>query len=144
MNISHVKLKIKLFILVTTVYTAVGILGEIILSFLIPSEYFGLYPAISVFYWIMGLALTYSLDRCRKTNPDKLMNIFMFIKMIKFVLTVVFLVLYVSFEPEVKMQFSISLMCNYFIYSFLEMYIYYLYNKKITQTGNKEKDATEE
>lgn len=144
MNFSHIKLKVKLFILVVTVYTAIGIIGGIILSLLLPQEYFGLYPAISIFYLVMGLILTYSLDRYRHTNQDKLMNIFMLMKGIKFVCTILFLFIYVSHEPEVKMQFSISLMCNYFIYSFLEMYIYYLYNKKITQIGNKNKNATKE
>lgn len=144
MDVSHIKLKIKLFILVTVVYTAIGILGEIILGFFIPEEYFGLYPVISIFYWILGLFLTFTLDRCRKTNPDKLMNVFMLGKTIKFLCTIVFLMVYVSHHPEVKMQFSISLMCNYFIYSFLEMYIYYLYDKKITQAGKKNKNATKE
>ncbi|MDH6535466.1 hypothetical protein D0T51_09470 [Parabacteroides sp. 52] len=144
MGIAYIKLKIKLFILVVTVYTAVGILGEIILGFLLPKEYFGLYPAIGFFYLIMGLILTYTLDRYRKTHPDKLMNVFMTVKMIKFVFTIIFLILYVTHEPEIKMQFSISLMCNYFIYSLIEMYIYYLYNKKITQNGNNTKDATKQ
>jgi len=144
MNISHVKLKIKLFILVIVVYTAIGILGEIFLGFLLPEEYFGLFPAISIFYLVMGLILTFSLDHFRKTNPDKLMNIFMLMKTIKFLCTVLFLMLYVTYEPEVKMQFSVSLMCNYFIYSILEMYIYFLYNKKMTETGNKNKNATKE
>jgi len=139
---SHFKLKIKLFFLVTVVYAGVGTLGGVVLGLFIPEDYFGLYPAISIFYWIMGLILTFSLDRCRKTNPDKLMNVFMTIKGVKFLLTILFLMLYVTYEPEIKMQFSITLMCNYFIYSFLEMYIYYLYNKKIIQNENK--NATKE
>jgi len=141
---SHFKLKIKLFILVTVVYAGVGTLGGVVLGLFIPDDYFGLYPAISIFYGIMGLILTFSLDRCRKTNPDKLMNVFMTIKGVKFLLTILFLMLYVTHDPDVKMQFSITLMCNYFIYSFLEMYIYFLYNKKITQKQNKKNNATKE
>jgi len=141
---SHIKLKIKLFILVIVVYAGVGTLGGVVLGLFIPEDYFGLYPAISVFYLIMGLILTFSLDRCRKANPDKLMNVFMTIKGIKFLLTILFLMLYVTYDPEVKMQFSVTLMCNYFIYSFLEMYIYFLYNKKISQSIGEKKNATEE
>ncbi len=145
MSFPQLKLKVQLFILVTTVYTAVGIMGGIILEFLIPVDYFGVYPAISVFYLALGLILTYSLDRIKDTHPDKLMHVFMLTKMVKFVLTLVFLVLYVTHEPEVKMPFSISLMCNYFIYSFLEIYIYYLYNKRLTyRMGKKNKNATKE
>ncbi|MDF9828750.1 hypothetical protein [Parabacteroides sp. PF5-6] len=140
--ITYIKLKVKLFVLVAVVYTLVGLLGEVVLEYLLPQEYFGLFPAISIFYLVMGLILTFSLDHFRKTSPDKLMHIFMLMKMIKFFCTILFLLFYVTREPEVKMQFSITLMCNYFIYTFLEMYIYFLYNKKITV--NKNKDATKE
>lgn len=140
--IAYIKLKVRLFLLVTVVYTVVGLLGEVALEFLLPPAYYGLFPAISIFYLIMGLILTFSLDHFRKTSPDRLLHIFMLMKMIKFFCTILFLLFYVTREPEVKMQFSITLMCNYFIYTALEIYIYYLYNKKITV--NKNKDATEE
>lgn len=144
MTVSHIRLNIKLFVLVTVVYTVVGLAGELFLGFLLPAEYFGLFPAISIFYWVMGLILTFSLNHFRKANPDKLMNIFMLMKTIKFMCTVLFLILYVTYEPEVKMQFSVSLMCNYFIYSVLEMYIYFLYNKKITKPGDPNHHETKE
>ena len=131
------KLKIKLFCLLSIAYVIVGVIGGFIFGLLIPEEYFGLFPVIGVFYWVLGLILVVSLDRCRKTNPDKLMNTFMPNKTIKFVLTLLFLILYTNFYPEVKMQFAISLVCNFFIFSFLEMYIYFLYNKKITQKKNR-------
>lgn len=133
MRKSLFKLKVKLFLLLTIAYLAVGGISGVIFGFLIPEEYFGMFPAIGIFYWMMGVILTVSLDQCKKTNPDKLLNVFMINKVVKFVLTLLFLVLYVRFYPEIKMQFSISLMCNFFVLSFLEMYIYYLYNKKITQ-----------
>lgn len=141
---SHIKLKIKLFILVSVVYVGVGILGGVVLGLFIPEDYFGLYPAISIFYLVMGWILTFSMHRCRKTNPDKVMHVFMTVKAVKFVFTILFLMLYVTHDPEVKMQFSVTLMCNYFIYSFLEMYIYFLYNKKITRSIDDEKNATKE
>ena len=133
---SHIKLKIKLFFLVTGVYAVIALVSWIVLKWLTPPQYFGWYPAISIFYLVMGLILTYLLDRARKTYPDKLLNVFMLTKTVKFFLTILFLFLYVFYHPADKMQFSISLMCNYIIYSFLEMYIYFLYNKKITQSKN--------
>lgn len=142
--ITYIKLKLKLFLLVATVYIVAGLLGGLILGCLLPAEYFGLFPAISVFYLMMGLILTFILDHFRKTNPEKLLNIFMLLKMIKFVCTLFFLIIYVSINPDVKVSFSITLMCNYFIYSMLGIYIYFLYNKKIMQTENKKGNATEE
>ncbi|MDH6358018.1 hypothetical protein [Parabacteroides sp. PF5-9] len=139
---AHFSLKLKLFVLVTVVYAGVGSLGGVLLEFIISKDYFGIYPTISIFYWIMGLVLTFGLNRLRKTNPDRLLHYFMTVKAAKFVLTILFLMLYVAYNPEVKMQFSVTLMCNYFIYSFLEMYIYFLYNKKIIQAQDKEKNET--
>lgn len=137
-------LKLKLFLLVTVVYTVVDILGGILLGFFLPEDYFGLYPAISVFYWIMGLVLTFGLDSRKDTNADRLMNLFMTVKGVKFLLTILFLMLYVTYDPEVKMQFSVTLMCNYFIYSFLEMYIYFLYNKRLIKNGKTGKHENKE
>lgn len=139
----HSTLKLKLFILVTVVYTIAGMLGGALLGFFIPEDYFGLYPAISIFYWIMGLILTFGLDSRKNTNSDKLMNYFMTVKAAKFLLTILFLMLYVTYDPEVKMQFSVTLMCNYFIYSFLEMYIFFLYNKRLLKNGDTSKDESE-
>lgn len=137
---AHFNLKLKLFILVTIIYAIGGAIGGILLGLFIPEDYFGMYPTIGVLYWIMGLALTFGLDRRKRTNPDKLMNYFMLIKAIKFLLTILYLMLYVSYDPDVKMQFSVTLMCNYFIYSLLEMYIFNLYNKKLINSSSLPKN----
>jgi len=128
---AHFNLKLKLFILVTIIYAIGGAIGGVLLGLFIPEDYFGLYPTISILYWVLGLILTFGLDHRKRTNPDRLMNYFMLIKAIKFLLTILYLMLYVTYDPDVKMQFSVTLMCNYFIYSLLEMYIFNLYNKKL-------------
>jgi len=126
----HIKLRMRLFLLITIAYTVIATLGGLFLKFLIPGEYFGTYPIVSVFYWVMGLFLIYSLDLCKKKRPDRLLVIFFLIKFIKFTLAILFLIGYVNYDPTVKIQFTVSLIYHYFIYSFFEVYIYFLYDKK--------------
>ncbi len=133
------KLRLKIYTLLIISYLAVGLLSTVVFSVLLPENYFRAYPAIGIFYLVTGLLLNMSLDRTRWQRPDKLLNIYMMGRMVKFVLTIVFLLVgggLISSVPERK-TFAISLVCNYFVYTGLELYIYYQYNKRITRNANK-------
>ncbi|MCD8263871.1 MAG: hypothetical protein LUD02_06675 [Tannerellaceae bacterium] len=65
------------------------------------------------------------------------MNVYMLGKVIKFVATLFLLVLYVMLGGEAKIAFGISLMGNFIIFSILEIYIYYLYNKRLNRRKMK-------
>jgi hypothetical protein len=132
------RLKFRIYIQLTLVYFAIALVGILIFEFLIPEEYFPFYPFIGLFYWIIGMAMNYLLDRTRLESPKRLLNIFLMARMIKFLLTIVFLFVgtYIVGE-DAKMAFAISLMCNYFIYTGLEMYVYYAYNKRISRGANR-------
>lgn len=137
MRKSYTKLTVKIFIILTLVYFALAVLSGVFFSFLLPQQYFGLYPEIWIFYWVTGVLLNTALNHTRKNNPDRLFNVFMMARMIKFLLTIAFLVIHVSIWPESKIVFAISLMVNYIIYGILEIYIYYLYNKKVSRNVRK-------
>ena len=133
------KLKLKIFILLIITYLTVGLVSTVIFSFLLPENYFHAYPAIGLFYLVTGVLLNMSLNRARWEKPDKLLNIYMMGRMIKFVLTIVFLLVggaMLGPGPERK-TFALSLICNYFVYTGLELYIYYQYNKRITRNAKK-------
>lgn len=139
------KLKARLFLLLAAVYILVGLLSGVLFHYLIPEEYFASFPIIGVFYFVTGMIFNFVLDRSRNKHPDRLLNVFMLGKTTKFIITILFLILYVQFRPEIKLEFSISLMGYYFIYSMLEIYIYYLYNKSLIRRLNKNgtKDESE-
>lgn len=133
MGKSHLKLRSKIFILLTAVFIIVSVIGGIVFGILLPDKYFSIYPFIGILYWVMGLILAAVLDRYRVKAPHKLLSVFMLMKIIKFGCTIFFLLIYILNNPEVKVQFSIAVMCCYLIFSFIEMYIYYLNSKEITK-----------
>ncbi|MCD8194537.1 MAG: hypothetical protein LUD74_08350 [Tannerellaceae bacterium] len=133
MRLSLVRLKLRLYLLLTVVYLVVGALGAFLLHTFVPQDHYEFFPEIGVFYWIAGLLLNYAFDHCRSNNPDKLLNVYMFGKVLKFVATVFLLLIYVLLGGENKVAFGIALMGNFIIFSILEVYIYYLYNKRLNR-----------
>ncbi len=127
------KLKLRIYIMLTVIYLIVGSISVTVFHYLIPERYFGLYPALGVFYWLSGMVLNFLLDRCRSKHLNHCMNTFMMHKVVKFSLTVLILFIYVFTYPENKMQFGITLMAYYLTFSFVELYIYFIYNKKMTK-----------
>jgi hypothetical protein len=107
----------------------VGLLSSLAFYFLIPQYYFNFYPVIVAFYWIGGTILNAILALSRNAKPDRLLNIYMMGRMIKFLLTIIFLLVYVLCNAENCVPFAIALMTNFFIYTGLEIVIYYLYTK---------------
>lgn len=128
-----VRLRFKMYLLLTLVYAGVALLSTLLFIVLIPSKYFGVYPLIDVFYWLCGVGMTLFLDRARRRScsPDGLLKVFMIFRGIKFLLTVGLLAVGVHGLGMERISFAISLMCNYFVYSGLELYVYHRYTKRL-------------
>jgi hypothetical protein len=121
-----------MFFLLSLVYLSIGGLGELIFYFLFPTHFFKLYFVIILFYWIVGITTNFFLDRTCTSKNDKLLTIFMLSRMVKFFLTIVFLAVMIKvvFSNKDQIAFAIAVMANYVLYTSLELYIYYLYNKR--------------
>ncbi|MDH6304754.1 cbb3-type cytochrome oxidase subunit 3 [Parabacteroides sp. PF5-5] len=132
------KLNIRLYGLLSAAYLATGIIGALVFIYLIPIlDYFELYPVIPVFYWLTGMILNNALDRCRSWNPGQLTNVYMMCRMIKFLFTIIFLLVCIHFVGDDRKSFAISIMFNYLLYTGLELYIFYLYNKREKKYDSK-------
>ncbi len=121
------KLKLKMYFLLGQVYVAVLLLCGLGFYFFAPPEYLRLLPAIGLFYCLTGFVFNYALDRCRY-HPDRLLVVFMVTRMAKLLLTIIFLAVSVKVFHVDKIPFVITLMCNYFLYTALEIYLYYRYS----------------
>jgi hypothetical protein len=106
-----------------------GLLSGLAFYFFIPQYYFNFYPVIIAFYWIGGVLLNAVLSLNHNAKPDRLLNVYMMGRMIKFLLTIIFLLAYVLCASENRVSFAVALMANFFIYTGLEIFIYYLYTK---------------
>jgi hypothetical protein len=129
---------VQVFVFFSIVYIGIGLLSSLIYYLFIPQHYFSFYPAIIVFYWICGIILNIILAFSHNKKPDQLLNIYMMGRMAKFLLTIIFLLVYVLCARDSRVPFAIALMTNFFIYTGLEIFIYYIYTKP-TLNDAKEK-----
>ena len=141
MHTRKIKLGIKVLLLLSITYIAVIALTEAIYYFLVPSEYFGLYPAIGAFYLVTGIISYYLMVHYRNTSHDKLLNVHMYGRIIKLFLTIFFLIIYIYLvEPQNKKAFALTTITNYFVFAGVELYIFSLFNKRLTKHENKHKE----
>ena len=84
MNISKTK---RSFICWHTLFAVISAaLGAVILHFALPGHYFGGYPFIPVYFYFFGLASIYMFDACRRHAPQRLLLLYLAMKMIKMIL----------------------------------------------------------
>lgn len=124
------RLELRLMGLITGINLTVGIVLGGLLYLLWPDHYFKWYPSIPIFYWLMGLAMAYFLDRAKRNHEDMIVTIYMIVRICKFIVALAFLWLYVVFVGEFVRTFGLTLMLFYFIYLVLETYTFYLYEKR--------------
>ena len=87
MNISKTK---RNFICWHTLFAVISAaLGAVILHFALPGHYFGGYPFIPVYFYFFGLASIYMFDACRRHAPQRLLLLYLAMKMIKMILSLI-------------------------------------------------------
>lgn len=138
MQFRQFRLSVRLLFLLAVVYIGVGVGVGLILRIFVPWLYFQHFPMVPAFFLITGIVLNFVLDRCRNQRPDQLVNLFMMMRMVKLVLTVIFLVVYDKFIGEHRFKFALTLVLFYLIYMSLESYLFYLYEKRRKKYENKQ------
>ena len=130
----------KLMGLITFINVVIGVTLGGLLYTIWPEHYFRWYPSIPIFYWVMGIVMTFILDRVKKKNGDMTVTAFMVVRFCKFTLAIVFLWLSAALVRENLKVFGFTLMLFYFIYLGLETYTVYLFEKKRMKREKREND----
>ena len=140
MRTKKLKLGIKILLMLCVTYIGISVLTEVVYYFVVPEQYFKAYPSIGVFYLVMGIISYYSMVHHRNTSHDYLLNVYMFGRMIKFFTTVFFLLFYIFIiDPDNKKAFALTMIVYYIVFSGLELYIYTLFNHRISKHEEKHK-----
>lgn len=111
-------------------YVFVGIAVGLMLYYLYPEHYFSLYPVIPAYYTLIGIVLLRALTVYKRNNPKKMINVYMMMRGIKFLLTVASVLVYVLLTDEHDYEFSITTVGFYFFYMFVETFIYIKFEKE--------------
>ena len=132
-------LRKKFLILLTVVMGIVSVIGGIIVCFVLPKELFLWYLGIPLFYYMMGFALGEVLRRVNRESNDRLLNIYLMIKVAKIIGTVMFMVLYVMLIDKYDREFVITIGIFYLIYMILETKFYFDFEKSLKRKKTNEK-----
>lgn len=119
-------------------YVIVGVAVGLVLYYFFPDNYFALYPVIPSYYTLLGVILYSSLIVCQRKKPEKLINVYMMMRGLKFLITVVTILLYDIFYDEFTYEFSITTIGFYFFYLFIETIIFIKFEKE--RIGNEKKN----
>lgn len=76
--------------------------------------------------------LNYSLSRARFNTPNRIAYMFMTFRIFKLFSTILVIAISGFIAEEHKTAIVLSVIANYVIYMVMELYIYYMYNKRIS------------
>ena len=92
MNISKTK---RNFIGLNTLFAILSAgVGAVILHVALPGHYFGGYPFIPTYFYLFGLFSIYMFDACRQHAPQKMLLLYLAIKMVKMILSIILVLIY--------------------------------------------------
>jgi len=120
----------KLMLSLLFFYIIVGVAVGFGLYYLAPGHYFCWYPVIPTYYTIIGFSLFRCLVVCKRKNPKKLINVYMMMRGVKFLVTIGSILVYVLISDKDDYEFSITTVGFYFFYLFIETYIYINFEKE--------------
>ena len=98
---------------------------------LIPTGAIDAYPFIPLVFYFSGIVLVQTLYRLDKTNPRKLVNVYMLLKLLKMVIAGIMALIYLLVLHTPLKPFIIIFAAFYMLYILFETYVFYSFEKQI-------------
>ncbi len=131
----------KRFIWWTTVFALVtGLGGYGMIRAFLPQHYFSWYPAIPVYFYLFEGYYIYSFDVCRKHSPNRILSVYMGMKVVKMLLSMLIILFYILFVKVQKESFVLTFFIFYLLTLLNESIFFYLFEmnqKKKKEKGNE-------
>ena len=124
------RLRFRLFLFVTLVYSVVGVSLGGLLNTIWHTHYFAWFPAIPIYFYLLEITMLIVLEKANRKRPDSVVTSYMITRLVKLILTIVFLWVYMVFIGDSLRSFALTVMLFYFICMFFETYMFYLYEKR--------------
>ena len=133
MSISNTQRKFLIFL--TALTLLLGIAGGAVLQHMVPGRYFGAYPLIPAYFYLCGLLFIVAFEACRRRAPNRMVMLFMGMKMLKLILSVLLLIVYCLVAPQTAIVFLMTFAVFYVSYLIYESWFFFAFerNKKLTK-----------
>lgn len=118
------KLNNKLVLIYTTIIIIAGWSGWFLLNNVFHQKNIELYPVIPAFYFVLGTSLINVLTRINRNDGKKVVNIYMILKLTKFILSAIVVLILFVYAKENSKGLLLAFAIFYLIYIFCEVYIY--------------------
>lgn len=115
--------------------------GAAILHYSLPGHYFGGYPFIPVYFFLFGIFEISMFDACRKHTPQKMLLLYMAMKMMKMLLSIMLLVVYCLAVQEEAKVFLLTFIIYYIIYLIYETWFFFTYEVEKKQKKRKKNET---
>lgn len=115
-------------------------LGAVILHVALPGHYFGGYPFIPIYFYLFGLFNIYMFDACRRHAPQKMLLLYLAMKMMKMILSMMLLLVYCLAVREEAKAFLLTFISFYLVYLIFETWFFFSFEvnrKKKNKTYNE-------
>lgn len=115
-------------------------LGAVILHVALPGHYFGGYPFIPIYFYLFGLFNIYMFDACRRHAPQKMLLLYLAMKMMKMILSMMMLLVYCLAVREEAKAFLLTFISFYLVYLIFETWFFFSFEvnrKKKNKTYNE-------
>ena len=103
---------------------------------LMPAGVIEAYPFIPLVFYFSGIVLVQTLYRLDKTNPRKLVNVYMLLKLLKMVIAGIMALIYLLVLHAPLKPFIIVFAAFYMLYILFETYVFYSFEKQIKKERN--------
>lgn len=120
---------------ITLLTLIAGWTGAGILHYALPGHYFGGYPFIPVYFFLFGFFEISMFDACRKHVPHKMVLLYLAMKMMKMLFSILFLLVYCITVREEAKLFLLTFIIYYIVYLIYESWFFFTY-----EIGKKQKN----
>lgn len=123
--------------LLTGIMLTAGIVVYVAIRQFFPAHYFGWYPAIPAFFYAFGWYSIFTFEHCRRTNVRKMLSVYIGMKVVKMLISMVIIFFYLLFVRIHKTDFTITFFLFYLFSILYETLYFYWYEHNKMKNKNK-------
>lgn len=136
-------LRIKFILILTALILLTGLGLNYLLANVFTEFSFSGYQYVPIFFFLIGLGLIFSLTRIKKEDEKKLVNKYMFMRVLKILISLLVILIYwMANKAEIK-NFALVFIIFYMLFLIFETYIYLQAEKWMKKNAEVKKDTTD-
>lgn len=90
-----------------------------------PEHYFGGYPLIPLFFFLLGVFTISMTEMCRQRMPQKMLQVYLLVRVVRMLLAIMVMLVYgVAVRHEAK-AFLLTFIANYLIYLIYDSWFFF-------------------